>query len=100
MAERDKVVITQTRAEMPMIINDSKIPDCPTTQERRRNSITPQMFKRHGISTPWIHPSFTPCPPSATASGFFSSSFIFHKPNQFITFFKLTSSKIIGSDIN
>lgn len=35
-------------------------PVCATTQESRRKSITPQMLRRHRISTPWIHPNFTP----------------------------------------
>ncbi|CAN7943413.1 unnamed protein product, partial [Ixodes hexagonus] len=40
----------------------SPIPACPTTQDRRRNSMTPQMLSRHRTyerrtSTPWIHPN-------------------------------------------
>lgn len=36
------------------------MPDCATTHDKRRNNITPHMFSRHGISTPWIQPNFIP----------------------------------------
>jgi hypothetical protein len=36
------------------------IPDCATTQDKRKNSITPQMLRRQGMSTPCIQPSLTP----------------------------------------
>lgn len=69
MADSDRVVITHTTADIPMIINDWSMPACATTQARRKNNITPQMFKRHGIRTPTIHPNFMPwCPAAGSAS--------------------------------
>lgn len=57
MAERESVVMTQTTAEMAIIINDHRMPDSATTQLRRKKSMTPQMLSRHGMSTPTIQPS-------------------------------------------
>lgn len=67
IADMEVVVITHTTAEMAMIRRVCPIPDCATTQDNRRKSITPQMLSKHGISTPWIHPNFTPCPPDLFA---------------------------------
>lgn len=57
MADKDNVVITQTTAEIPMMARDCRIPDSATTQDKRRNNITPQILSRQGIMTPTIHPS-------------------------------------------
>lgn len=53
MALIERVVMTQTTAEMSMMTRESPMPACETTHEMRRNSITPQMFSRHGIKTPY-----------------------------------------------
>jgi hypothetical protein len=42
------------------------IPAWPVTHERRRKSITPQMFRRHRTKTPLIHPNFTVDSPGAS----------------------------------
>ena len=60
IALRLRVVITQTIADIPIMMSDWKIPACATTQDRRRKSMTPHMLRRHGISTPCIHPNFIP----------------------------------------
>lgn len=74
IADSDSVVITHTTNDMNIISSDCAIPACATTHASRRKSITPQMFNRHGISTPWIHPSLIPwC--SSVASGSFVASF-------------------------
>lgn len=39
-------------------------PAWPTTQERRRKSITPQMLRRHRTKTPWIQPNLVAPSPS------------------------------------
>lgn len=57
MADSESVVMTQTTAEMAIIINDHRMPDSATTQLRRKKSMTPQMLRRHGMSTPTIQPS-------------------------------------------
>jgi len=36
------------------------IPDWATTQDKRKNNITPQMLRRQGMNTPWIQPSLIP----------------------------------------
>lgn len=60
IALRLSVVMTQTAADIPIMMTLCNIPACATTQDNRKKSITPHMFKRHGIRTPWIHPSFIP----------------------------------------
>lgn len=60
IALRLSVVMTQTTADIPIMTMVSRMPACATTHESRRNSMTPHMFNRHGIRTPWIHPNFIP----------------------------------------
>lgn len=57
IAQRLSVVVTQTVDDIPMIPLLCRMPACATTHESRRNSITPHMFSRHGMKTPWIHPN-------------------------------------------
>lgn len=73
MADSDNVVITQTTNDMNIMSSVCAIPACATTHASRRNSITPQMFNRHGISTPWIHPSFMPWWTSEASGSFVAS---------------------------
>lgn len=49
----ESVVTTQTTADIKIMMSDMPIPAWDTTHDSRRKSITPQMFSRHGISTPW-----------------------------------------------
>lgn len=60
IALRLSVVMTQTTADIPIMTVVCRMPACATTHESRRNSMTPHMFSRHGIRTPWIHPNFIP----------------------------------------
>lgn len=60
IALRLSVVMTQTTADIPIMTMLCRIPACATTQESLKNSITPHMFSRHGMRTPWIHPNFIP----------------------------------------
>ena len=63
IALRLSVVMTQTAADIPIIMMLCSMPACATTHDNRRNSITPHILSRHGMRTPWIHPSFIPvCP--------------------------------------
>lgn len=60
IADNDKVVITHTTVDIAIMIKLWIIPACATTHAKRKNNITPQIFSRHGINTPTIHPNFTP----------------------------------------
>lgn len=60
IALRLSVVMTQTTADIPIMTMVCRMPACATTHESLRNSMTPHMFNRHGIRTPWIHPNFIP----------------------------------------
>ena len=60
IALRLSVVMTQTTADIPIMMMVCRMPACATIHESRRNSMTPHMFNRHGIRTPWIHPNFIP----------------------------------------
>ena len=63
IALRLSVVMTQTAADIPLMMTLCSMPACATTHDNRRKSITPHILSRHGIRTPWIHPSFIPvCP--------------------------------------
>ncbi|CAN7978224.1 unnamed protein product [Ixodes persulcatus] len=103
MADMDNVVsmvTTDARRTMPhpkpgrrvpSFTEYSPIPACPTTQDSRKNRMTPQMLSRHRTlartrrkklkrsqlnCTPCIHPSFTaPLPLMATSSAAFLTDF-------------------------
>lgn len=63
IALRLSVVMTQTAADIPIMMMLCSMPACATTHDSRRKSITPHILSRHGMRTPWIHPSFIPvCP--------------------------------------
>lgn len=44
------------------------------THAKRKNSITPHIFRRHGIKTPTIHPNLIPECPLECSSTFFEIS--------------------------
>ncbi|CAN7947482.1 unnamed protein product [Ixodes pacificus] len=84
MADMDNVVsmvTTDARRTMPhpkpgKAMSDSPIPACPTTQDSRKNRMTPQMRDVLLTKTPCIHPSFTaPLPLMATSSAAFLTDF-------------------------
>lgn len=79
MADNDNVVVTQTTADIAMISRVCPIPAWATTHAKRRNSITPQIFNRHGISTPTIHPSLIPWCSVGTSSTCLAASCQFEK---------------------
>lgn len=58
IADIDKAVIVVTTVVVEIRKMPWRTPAWPTTQLRRRKSITPQMFKIHRISTPLIQPNF------------------------------------------
>lgn len=69
IADIDNAVIVVTTVVVKIKIVPSTIPACATTQLRRRNSITPQIFRMHLIKTPFIQPNFNvPCSRSASGS--------------------------------
>ena len=47
IADMDKAVSVVTTAAKSMTPVVSPIPACPTSQDKRRNSITPNMFSKH-----------------------------------------------------
>ena len=59
------VVTTFDKTSTPI---PSKIPACPTTHVRRRNNITPQMFRRHLMYTPSNQPNLSAPVPSGCSS--------------------------------
>jgi hypothetical protein len=77
MALMDTAVITVTAVEIITMTRARPIPACPVTQDKRRNNITPKIFKTHRIysnkksigkrfdrstqhtRTPIIHPNLT-----------------------------------------
>lgn len=72
------------------------------THDKRRNSITPQIFKRHGINTPTIHPSLTPLCPDDCSSTIFPSSYrirekkeLFYFSNKFASLSSICSINFV-----
>lgn len=72
MAESERVVMTHTVNEMAIMESDWKMPACATTHAKRRNNMTPQIFSRHGINTPTIHPNLIVwwCPDDCSSTSF------------------------------
>ena len=56
IADIDTDVTMVTTVANNIITKDSPIPACPTIHESLKNMMTPQIFSRHGKSTPRIHP--------------------------------------------
>ena len=57
MADMDIDVNVVTNAESKIITTDKPIPAWPTTHVSLKKSITPQIFSKHGMSTPLIQPN-------------------------------------------
>ena len=60
IADMDKAVNDVTAVAKRTIKIAWPIPASATTHERRKNSITPQIFNMHLIQTPWIQPNLNP----------------------------------------
>lgn len=57
IADIDSAVIVVTAVVVSINKKPSMMPACPTTQLRRRKSITPHIFSRQRMSTPLIQPN-------------------------------------------
>ena len=57
-ADMEMAVRNVTTLAMVMRARPCRMPAWPMTQVRRRKSMTPQMLRRQGISTPSFHDSF------------------------------------------
>lgn len=59
IADIDNAVILVTIVVVKIKMKPSMMPACPTTQLRRKNNMTPQMFSKHLTKTPLIQPNFS-----------------------------------------